>query len=222
MRLAIVFVLGVAGLSCRAPGARNPMQGEMVRPASSDSRAVTFDLQDVLNEQVDAWNRGDIEGFMDYYWRSEDMEFISGDMIHRGWQGSIGNVDDHAETINILRRLDDQLATTIATRRGIPKSKVVKLMRGEDGSDGTWFDAAEALSAKLVDEVLELGSAKKRQPGNRADREREARHRRLRLMELDADKWESENAARRGGPDRAARQRRLAELAGHAKEFATS
>ena len=89
MRLAIVFMLGVAGLSCRAPEARDSMQGGSVRPASSDSGAITFDLQDVLNEQVDAWNRGDIEGFMDYYWRSEDLEFKSGDTIHRGWQATL-------------------------------------------------------------------------------------------------------------------------------------
>ena len=89
MRLAIVFLLGVGGLSCRAPEARNSMQGETVRPAPGDSVRATFDLEDVLNEQVDAWNRGDIEGFMDYYWRSEDLEFISGDTLHRGWQATL-------------------------------------------------------------------------------------------------------------------------------------
>ena len=104
-------------------------------------------------------------------------------MIHRGWQVSIGNVDDHAETINILKRLDDQLATTISTRRGIPKAKVVALMRGKDGADGTWFDAAEAKAARLVDEIIPLGKAKK--VGNHADREREARVRKLRLTEID-------------------------------------
>ena len=140
-------------------------------------------------------------------------------MIHRGWQMSIGNIDDHGETINILRRLDDQLATTIATRRGIPKATVVKLMRGKDGGDGTWFSAAEALSAKLVDEIIPLGKAKKRKPG---DHEQQARARRLRMMEIDGHNWESENAMRRGGPDAVARERRLAEIAGHAAEFATS
>ena len=89
MRLAIVFLSGVAGLSCRAPEARDSMQDGSVRPASGDSGAGTFDLQDVLNEQADAWNRGDIEGFMDYYWRSEDLEFISGDTILRGWQATL-------------------------------------------------------------------------------------------------------------------------------------
>lgn len=40
----------------------------------------------VLEAQVAAWNRGDIEGFMDGYWRSEETVFISGDSVTRGWQ----------------------------------------------------------------------------------------------------------------------------------------
>ena len=89
MRLAIVVLLGAAGMSCRAPEARDSIQGGSVRPASGGSEGVPFDLQDILNEQVDAWNRGDIEGFMDYYWRSVDLEFTSGDTLHRGWQATL-------------------------------------------------------------------------------------------------------------------------------------
>jgi ketosteroid isomerase-like protein len=36
--------------------------------------------------QVAAWNRGDIDGFMDGYARSDATEFVSGDKITRGWQ----------------------------------------------------------------------------------------------------------------------------------------
>jgi len=40
----------------------------------------------VLDAQRDAWNRGDIEGYMDGYERSEDTVFVSGDNVNRGWQ----------------------------------------------------------------------------------------------------------------------------------------
>jgi beta-aspartyl-peptidase (threonine type) len=40
----------------------------------------------VLNAQVAAWNRGDIDGFMDGYVRSDKVEFVSGGKITRGWQ----------------------------------------------------------------------------------------------------------------------------------------
>ena len=113
MRLAIVCMLGVAGLSCRAPEARDSVQGETVRAASGASEGVPFDLQDMLNEQVDAWNRGDIEGFMDYYWRSEDLVFVSGDTIHRGWQATIDRYKRKYPTKEAMGWLDfDDLRVT--------------------------------------------------------------------------------------------------------------
>ena len=36
-----------------------------------------------------AWNRGDIDGFMDGYWRSEKLTFISGTDVTRGWQPTL-------------------------------------------------------------------------------------------------------------------------------------
>jgi len=40
----------------------------------------------VLDAQRDAWNRGDIAGYMDGYARSEHTVFVSGDNVTRGWQ----------------------------------------------------------------------------------------------------------------------------------------
>ena len=44
------------------------------------------EIQAVLNAQQDAWNRGDIDAFMNGYWRSEKTVFVSGDEVTRGWQ----------------------------------------------------------------------------------------------------------------------------------------
>ena len=44
------------------------------------------DIYAVLNEQSVAWNRGDVEGYMDGYDRSADTVMVSGDNITRGWQ----------------------------------------------------------------------------------------------------------------------------------------
>ncbi|MDQ3817177.1 MAG: DUF3225 domain-containing protein [Acidobacteriota bacterium] len=43
-------------------------------------------IRAVLDAQVAAWNRGDIEGFMDGYWRSSETVFVSGDTVTHGWQ----------------------------------------------------------------------------------------------------------------------------------------
>ena len=43
-------------------------------------------IRAALHAQSEAWNRGDIEGYMAGYWRSKETVFISGDSLTRGWQ----------------------------------------------------------------------------------------------------------------------------------------
>ncbi|HEY2714141.1 MAG TPA: nuclear transport factor 2 family protein [Chthoniobacterales bacterium] len=43
-------------------------------------------IQAVLDAQVAAWNRGDIDGFMAGYAPSETTTFVSGDEVTRGWK----------------------------------------------------------------------------------------------------------------------------------------
>ena len=40
----------------------------------------------VLESQAAAWNRGDIEGYMEGYAKEDATEFVSGDTVMRGWQ----------------------------------------------------------------------------------------------------------------------------------------
>jgi beta-aspartyl-peptidase (threonine type) len=47
------------------------------------------DIKKVLNEQVAAWNRGDLAGFMKGYWNSKDLTFVSGKDVTRGWQETL-------------------------------------------------------------------------------------------------------------------------------------
>ncbi|MDQ1728526.1 MAG: hypothetical protein QOD33_651 [Pyrinomonadaceae bacterium] len=55
--------------------------------ASASSRArIVAAVRAVLAAQSDAWNRGDLEGYMDGYARSADTVFVSGDTVTRGWQ----------------------------------------------------------------------------------------------------------------------------------------
>jgi len=43
----------------------------------------------VLMAQQEAWNRGDIDAFMEGYWKSEQLRFGSGGDVTLGWQGTI-------------------------------------------------------------------------------------------------------------------------------------
>jgi len=56
------------------------------QPESKHDTKAKASIRAVLDLQRDAWNRGDIEGYMDGYDRSPRTEFVGGDTITRGWQ----------------------------------------------------------------------------------------------------------------------------------------
>ena len=60
-----------------------PMWASARTPKDVKTKAA---IRAVLEGQAAAWNRGDIEGYMDGYDRSPDTVFVSGDHINRGWQ----------------------------------------------------------------------------------------------------------------------------------------
>ncbi len=49
-------------------------------PLISNCRATDPDHAEViavLDAQAEAWNRGDVDGFMEHYWKSDDLTFVS-------------------------------------------------------------------------------------------------------------------------------------------------
>jgi uncharacterized protein (TIGR02246 family) len=78
MKAIILFIL-CAAIFVPASSAR---QG---RAQNSDER-MKREVRAVLDAQVAAWNRGDIEGFMRGYAQSADTTFTSGETLTRGWQ----------------------------------------------------------------------------------------------------------------------------------------
>ena len=54
--------------------------------AEPQKSEIASEIRAVLSAQQDAWNRGDVEEFMNGYWRSEETVFVSGDEVTRGWQ----------------------------------------------------------------------------------------------------------------------------------------
>ncbi|MFD0748627.1 YybH family protein [Mucilaginibacter calamicampi] len=44
----------------------------------------------VMNKQMAAWNSGDLEGFMQGYWKSDSLLFVSSKPTH-GWQATLNN-----------------------------------------------------------------------------------------------------------------------------------
>ena len=46
-------------------------------------------IRKVLDDQVIAWNKGDLRGFMEGYWQSPELSFYSGKNKTKGWQGTL-------------------------------------------------------------------------------------------------------------------------------------
>lgn len=44
-----------------------------------------------MNEQENAWNEGDLEGFMEHYWKSDSLRFIGSRGLNYGWQTTLEN-----------------------------------------------------------------------------------------------------------------------------------
>ncbi len=71
----VIVVLCTVGIPIRA-----------VTPQKSATGKIQTAIRAVLDAQAAAWNRGDIEAYMDGYDRSPNTEFVGGDTINRGWQ----------------------------------------------------------------------------------------------------------------------------------------
>lgn len=93
--VALVIVLGSAGLACAA-GARSVPAGEPApAPALATGPVRRFEptdraaVQAVLDAQAAAWNRGELEEYMAGYARTDALVFTSGSKIRRGWQATL-------------------------------------------------------------------------------------------------------------------------------------
>ncbi|MDQ1612189.1 MAG: hypothetical protein QOG00_2120 [Pyrinomonadaceae bacterium] len=76
LAMALVVVLVSTQFACASrPGASEQGQAENEKA-----------IRAVLDAQAAAWNRGDVEGYMDGYERAETTTLISGDAVTRGWQ----------------------------------------------------------------------------------------------------------------------------------------
>jgi len=45
----------------------------------------TSDIRELLTRQTEAWNRGDLKGFLDPYLHTDELTFFSGDTVTRGF-----------------------------------------------------------------------------------------------------------------------------------------
>ncbi len=69
-----------------------------MKEADARNPQVEKAVRGVLDDQVLAWNRGDIEAFMNGYAKSDDTMFVSGDNVTRGWKTVLDRYKKNYET----------------------------------------------------------------------------------------------------------------------------
>lgn len=93
-----------------APTSASPAAASAsVQPASAPQPGPGRSPQDIivatLAAQTAAWNEGDLDAFMAYYWNNKDLKFVSGTQIHRGWTPTLRRYRDRYADESGLGRL---------------------------------------------------------------------------------------------------------------------
>ena len=75
----LIMIAAVIAIACATVTAQSERQ----------KAKILVEIEQVINAQVAAWNNGDIDGFMEGYWKSDDMTFVSGNSVSKGWQAAL-------------------------------------------------------------------------------------------------------------------------------------
>jgi uncharacterized protein (TIGR02246 family) len=82
------------------------------RTASKDNELVAGDgdsiraaVESMLRVQEDAWNRGDLNAFMEHYWKSDALTASSGGKTTRGWDETLNHYRERYPTREKMGRL---------------------------------------------------------------------------------------------------------------------
>ncbi|HEY6252197.1 MAG TPA: nuclear transport factor 2 family protein [Candidatus Angelobacter sp.] len=87
--LILVLCQAPRGLSQSTPENRNQPTSQQADAAKESRQQAEEGIKHLLVAQVEAWNRGDLEGFMDGYWHSPDLTFFSGGNVAKSWQAAL-------------------------------------------------------------------------------------------------------------------------------------
>ena len=69
-------------LAACAPATKTP---------THDVAVAKGEVQKVLDEQADCWSRGDLECYMQGYWKSDSLLFVGSKGLTYGWQQTLDN-----------------------------------------------------------------------------------------------------------------------------------
>lgn len=63
------------------------------------------ELKGILNKQSNSWNKGDLIGFMDDYWKNDSLQFVTQNGVLKGWQNMLAYYQKSYPTIDKMGKL---------------------------------------------------------------------------------------------------------------------
>ena len=91
MKFIVIFISALFIASCNN---NKPMKPDAIGQ-----------IQRVMDQQQEAWNRGDIEDYMNGYWKSDSLRFIGKRGITYGWQPTLENYKKGYPNADAMGRL---------------------------------------------------------------------------------------------------------------------
>ena len=89
----IVMQHNTPGMSCGAADHQGRFETHFVLDDTEDSNASSSaaekEITRLIQQQAVDWSNGDIDAFMNVYWRSDELTFSSGGKVTRGWDATI-------------------------------------------------------------------------------------------------------------------------------------
>jgi beta-aspartyl-peptidase (threonine type) len=93
------FVLSAQTITPGKSQRPQPKNNSQWEETTADQRAdLEEGIKHVLLSQVEAWNHGKLEGFMQGYWHSPDLTFFSGATETRGWEPTLARYRQRYQT----------------------------------------------------------------------------------------------------------------------------
>lgn len=129
------------------------------QPAPADKSAIEAELVSILNAQDEAWSTGDIDAFMESYWKSPELRFASGGKINRGWEATRDGYYTRYPNPNVMGKLitDDYEVDVISPNAAIVHGSWKLEREGEPASglytlvfkkiDGEWVITSDTTTS---------------------------------------------------------------------------
>ncbi len=89
MKYVLPFVIALLCLSCISIKA--DVTSETIEKQDTDFDSAEAGIRLVMEGQEIAWNKHDLEGFMQGYWKSDQLKFYSANGLTLGWENTLEN-----------------------------------------------------------------------------------------------------------------------------------